>query len=594
MDTFMNNTNTDDDRHRVVVLFGSQTGTAEETSLRLAMQCRGSAFRCHVSPLDAYDIKNLVNEKILIFVCATTGQGEPPDNMKRFWKFIMRKNLPSSSLDDVKFAVLGLGDSSYAKFNFIAKKLHRRLEMLGGRPLVEVGLADDQHEWGSDAVIDKWVTKLWGTLLRDFPTPAGKSSPLGNSLPPPGYHVATYKKENNQEIREQEFGTFDEKHPFEAKLIENRRVTSEGHFQDTRLISFDISSAQSDLVYQPGDVVMIKPQNLEENVKEFLEILSLDPDDLLTFDPIEDDDITMDLPRPVTLQRLASEYLDFMSVPRRSFFQLLSHLAKDENEREKLIEFGSPEGTDERYSYANRPRRTILEVLQDFHHTASVIPLNRILDVFPLIRPRAFSIASSPTRHKGELHILVAVVRYKTRLHKPRRGLCSTWLSRLREGETAKLWLRSGGIRFPWERPCVMIGPGTGIAPFRSAAHERHQVGESGDVIFFGCRNELGDFYFRDEWEEMKVRLHVAFSRDQEEKIYVQHKIAQCGSELWDLIDRRGAYIYVAGNSKNMPDQVKEAFLELLRNNGNMTPEQATDYVTKLQQSKRYQQETWS
>lgn len=291
---------------------------------------------------------------------------------------------------------------------------------------------------------------------------------------------------------------------------------------------------------------------------------------------------------------------------------MLQHFSHDELEKEKLNEFSTPEGTDERYSYANRPRRTILEVFQDFHKCAKSIPLFRLLEIIPSIQPRAFSIASSPTKHRNEIHLLVAVVKYKTILHFPREGLCSTWLSTLAPGSKVPIWIKTGGIYFSAQKdlkeggdkpvdlsfPCIMIGPGTGVAPFRSAIHERVCNGLKDNVLFFGCRNRCGDFYFEKEWQHLiengYLTLHTAFSRDQESKVYVQDKITQEGKMLWDLVKNKRANIFVAGNSKNMPDGVRNSFLQIFQKFGEMTENEAFQFYETLQKEKRYQQETWS
>uniref|UniRef100_H2Z1M2 NADPH-dependent diflavin oxidoreductase 1 n=1 Tax=Ciona savignyi TaxID=51511 RepID=H2Z1M2_CIOSA len=587
-------TSTEMERVRVVMLYGSQTGTAEEVTSNLVMQSRGSLFKCTACALDDYLVKDLVNEEMVVFVCSTTGQGEPPDNMKRFWKFIMRKNLPVTCLSGLKFGVLGLGDSSYAKYNFIAKKLFRRLQNLGGEILVPLGLADDQHEWGCDAVVDEWSRGLWQKLISIYPIKDGVRSAVVYSLDWP--LVTVFKvtmnemhmeaqKEQQQQAKPNHL-EFSKKNPYLAALTGNQRVTATEHFQslvldiqnrdviyslyilfqDTRLISLDISAVVDKMRYEPGDVVMVQPRNLPHNVNALLGKTN------------DDDDSTTSLPKQATtLREIATNYLDFMS-------------------KEKLVELGQPEGTDERYSYANRPRRTILEVLQDFHLTASKISLERIFDIFPPIQPRAFSIASSPTRHRGKLQILVAVVRYKTRLQLPRQGVCSTWLASLQPNDRVPVWLKRGGIRFPAKQHCILIGPGTGIAPFRSAAHERTSNGNAGrcTTVFFGCRKSSSDFYFRDEWEDLDVDLHVACSRDQEDKIYVQHRIKEQGEKIWRLVSDENASVFVAGNSKSMPDDVKSTFLEIFRVHGAMTSQEADDYCRTMQSVKRYQQETWS
>ncbi|TWW66953.1 NADPH-dependent diflavin oxidoreductase 1 [Takifugu flavidus] len=277
------------------VLYGSQTGSAQDTAHRVARQARRKQIQVQVLPLDSYNVANLISETLVVFVCATTGQGDPPDNMKNFWRFIFKKSLPLGSLSQLDCAVLGLGDSSYAKFNFVAKKLYKRLVQLGASMLLPVGLADDQHHLGFTA----------------------------------------------------------------------------------------------------GDVVMMYPQNSPEDVEQFRQLLSLDLEAIFTLQPTHSTAVPCRIPQPCTMLYLVENILDISSVPRRSFFELLSTFATNELEREKLLEFSSPADQEELHSYCNRPRRTILEVLADFPHTTAELRVDYLLDLFPEIQPRSFSIASS-------------------------------------------------------------------------------------------------------------------------------------------------------------------------------------------------------
>ncbi|XP_012378956.1 NADPH-dependent diflavin oxidoreductase 1 isoform X4 [Dasypus novemcinctus] len=522
----------------LLVLFGSQTGTAEDVSQRLGRDARRRRLGCRVQALDSYPLVNLINESLVIFVCATTGQGDPPDNMKNFWRFIFRKNLPSTSLCQMDFAVLGLGDSSYPKFNFVAKKLHRRLLQLGGSALLPVGLGDDQHELGPDAAVDPWLRDLWEKVLGLHPLPPGLD------VIPPGV-------------------------PFTA-----------------------------------GDLAMIQPENAASHVQRFCQVLGLAPDQCFTLQPREPDTACpAQLPQPCTVQHLVSQYLDIASVPRRSFFELLACLSPNELEREKLLELSSAQGQEALHEYCSRPRRTILEVLCDFPHSAGAIPPDYLLDLVPPIRPRAFSIASSLLARPCRLQILVAVVRYQTRLQEPRRGLCSSWLASLDPGQgpvQVPLWVRSGGLAFPDtpDTPVVMVGPGTGVAPFRAAIQERVAQGQKGNFLFFGCRRRDQDFYWEAEWQELEERgcltLVTAFSRDQEQKVYVQHRLRQHGPLIWDLLDRQGAYFYLAGNAKSMPADVTDALTAIFQEEGGLPGPDAASYLARLQRSGRFQAETWA
>ncbi|XP_008574696.1 PREDICTED: NADPH-dependent diflavin oxidoreductase 1 isoform X2 [Galeopterus variegatus] len=529
--------------------------------------------------------------------------------MKNFWRFIFRKNLPSTSLCQMDFAVLGLGDSSYAKFNFVAKKLHRRLLQLGANALLPACLGDDQHELGPDAAIDPWLQDLWEKVRRLYPTPVDLPViPPGVPLPP---------KFTLQFLQEAPSASSEEPHganpdpqgppsalqPFLAPMVANQRVTGPSHFQDVRLIEFDITG--SSLSFAAGDVVLIQPSNSAGHVQKFCQLLGLDPDQCFVLQPREPGvSCPSRLPQPCSVRHLVSQYLDIASVPRRSFFELLACLSPHELEREKLLEFSSAQGQEELCEYCSRPRRSILEVLCDFPHTAGAIPPDYLLDLIPAIRPRAFSIASSLLACPSRLQILVAVVQYQTRLKEPRRGLCSSWLASLAPGQgrpvRVPLWVQPGGLAFPetLNTPVIMVGPGTGVAPFHAAIQERVAQGQTGNFLFFGCRRRDQDFYWEAEWRDLEKRgcltLVTAFSQEQDQKVYVQHRLQEHGPLVWELLDRQGAYFYLAGNAKYMPADVSEALTSIFQEEGGLSGPDAATYLARLQRTLRFQTETWA
>uniref|UniRef100_A0A8C5Z4V0 NADPH-dependent diflavin oxidoreductase 1 n=1 Tax=Marmota marmota marmota TaxID=9994 RepID=A0A8C5Z4V0_MARMA len=558
---------------------------------------------------------NLIREPLVVFVCATTGQGDPPDNMKNFWRFIFRKNLPSTSLCQMDFAVLGLGDSSYAKFNFVAKKLHRRLLQLGASALLPICLGDDQHELGPDATIDPWLGDLWEKVLELYPVPIDLPV-IPHGVPLPSKFTLQFLPEApNPSSKESclaisdSLGPPSESQPFLAPMVTNQRVTGPSHFQDVRLIEFDITD--SGISFAAGDVVLIQPSNSAAHIQQFCHVLGLDPSQCFVLQPREPDvPCPPGLPQPCSVWQLVSQYLDMASVPRRSFFELLACLSPHELEREKLLELSSAQGQEDLCEYCSRPRRTILEVLCDFPHTAGAIPPDYLLDLIPQIRPRAFSIASSLLVHPRRLQILVAVVQYRTRLKEPRRGLCSSWLASLdpKKGPVqVPLWVRPGGLAFPEtpDTPVIMVGPGTGVAPFRAAVQERVAQGQTGNFLFFGCRWRDQDFYWGDEWQELEKRgcltLVTAFSREQTypcylqgQKVYVQHRLRELGPLVWELLDHRGAYFYLAGNAKYMPTDVMEALMSIFQEEGGLSHPNAATYLARLQRTLRFQTETWA
>lgn len=232
------------------------------------------------------------------------------------------------------------------------------------------------------------------------------------------------------------------------------------------------------------------------------------------------------LNRPLPLVTIATQFWDLNALPRARAFEVLAYNCENELEKEKLLEFASFEGQEDLLSYVNRPRRTVLEVLQDFRHATSKLTLNMLFELFQPIKQRPFSIASSMLSNR--LDLLAAVVEYQTRLKAPRKGLCSNWLKSLQLGDRVRVSIKKGSFEFPLDAdtPLVMVGPGTGLAIFRGILQDYELRGDAAGnklVLFFGCRNEEKDFHCRDELKRMEhegsVKLICAFSRDQEDKM---------------------------------------------------------------------------
>ena len=510
--------------------------------------------------------------------------------MKKAWKFLLRRSLPPTSLQSQSFGVLGLGDSSYPKFNHVAKKLSKRLLQLGGQQVVSTGLGDDQHDLGPDFVVDSWLERWWGVVLERWPLPRGLEPVPWDVLPPSRFTVTWLEKGQEVEgLKELEVPS--QERPLLAPLLSCERQTPSSHFQDVRLVRMEAPS----LSYSPGDVALVQPSNLAESIDTFFELFpSLDPDALFLIKPtcpltpLPPGHL---LPQPCSVRQAVTTYLDLQAVPRRYFFELLSHFSQEEQEREKCQEFNTAEGQQDLYSYCNRPRRTVLEVLYDFRHTTPHIPFQYLLDLLPPIKPRSFSIASAPSLHGDVLELLVAVVTYRSSLVAPRRGLCSSWLASLEKGALVPVWVRRGALTFPpAPAPVVMVGPGTGVAPFRSFSLESKSNRRL--VLFFGSRSENADFYFKDEWSEAGVEVVTAFSRDQEDKVYVQHRLGERRQLLLELLlDQRGSF-YVAGSSKAMPAAVREEVVAALATR--LGEEGAEAWVEAMEREGRYQTETWS
>ncbi|KAJ6637955.1 NADPH-dependent diflavin oxidoreductase 1 [Pseudolycoriella hygida] len=584
---------------KITILYGSQTGTAQDLAEQIYRESKLYHFNGPVQSMDCYDVTNLINEAIVIFVCSTTGQGDEPDNMKSFWRFLLRRNLPSDSLRNLRYGVLGLGDSSYSKFNFVAKRLGKRLSQLGGREILPVGLCDDQHDLGASGVYFPWIADCWKKLLDICPLPAGLN--VLTSIPQQykwNILIVDDNKENiggvkpdNADIYEGCVDPVFDK-PFATKVLSNVRITSENHFQDVRLISFNSKHVQ----WSPGDVFVVRPFNSEEKVQDLFNLFSehnlqLYPETLIQCHQIDAEmPIPAHLKRPLTLKTVATQLWDLNAIPRPRSFELLLINCKNELEREKLLEFTTAEGQQDLFAYANRPRRTIVETLRDFPHAMSQLNLQTIFELFQPMKSRSFSIASSKVSEK--LDILLAIVEYKTMLQAPRLGLCSNWLKTLEPGDEVRGVIKKGTFRVPTNNaPIVMVGPGTGLAPFRSILQDQQKKwnGHQEFVLFFGCRSEAKDFHCRDELEAMTLsgflRLFTAFSRDQQDKIYVQHKIREENVLLKDLLITKCGTFMVAGSSKTMPNSVKEALRIALGVD--------ETYIEEMIRNGRYQEETW-
>ncbi|KAJ3329479.1 NADPH-dependent diflavin oxidoreductase 1 [Blyttiomyces sp. JEL0837] len=389
-------------------------------------------------------------------------QGDEPANMKRFWKFLLRKALPADSLSGMNYAVFGLGDSSYAKFNFPAKKLFKRLAALGGKAILPRGDGDDQHYLGLDGTLDPWIRDLWVALDAMYPMPPEFVSDS----------VTTSQRFSS----ESSIG--------EAVVVKNERITAPSHFQDVRHFEFQIGDAGKS--YEPGDVMIIYPQNLPSDVASVIEHFSWEDvaDRPFTLKPTRSD---VSMPKSwnatMTLRSALEYHLDIFGRPKRYFFELLSFFATDPLHKDKLLEFASAAGQDDLYNYCHKPRRTYFEVLQDF--VSVKLPLEYIFDLIPPMRPRSYSISSSPRMFPGFIHITVGLVHYRTALKKPREGVCSRWMVTLKANDVVRYQIGKGIMALPRDTAskCLFLAPGTGVAPMRSFIQERIFNELSGAVL---------------------------------------------------------------------------------------------------------------
>lgn len=406
------------------------------------------------------------------------------------------------------------------------KKLHKRLLQLGAQEFYPRGEGDERHDEGTDGTLIPWTTDLCKTLCEEYPLPPDILPIPPYELLPPKYIIQSDNPIMNDTTVEIHRGPS----AFTAVLQKNERLTPQSHFQDVRLLEFSMSRPTD---HAPGDAASILPQNPPNVVEEFLSIASVDtdPDQLIvikTNPQATNTSSVITFQNPITLRSILTHYLDIAAIPRRSFFSFISAFTSDITHRDRLLEFTDPQYLDELYDYTTRPRRSIIEVLQEF--SSVKIPIPYLLEAIPRIRPRLFSIASSSLQYpidKPQIDLLVAIVKYRTVIKKIRQGLCTRYIASLPVGAKLSITISKGGLSpktGEQQTPVLMVGPGTGVAPMRALTWDRvlnrgEKKGEN--LLCFGSRGKDVDYFFKDEWEKLRVDkmanfdVMPAFSRDQ-------------------------------------------------------------------------------
>lgn len=609
---------------KLTILYGSETGNCQDLAKIVAwtvtakVRKASQSLAVQVMPCDDYPIEQLPEERLVLFICSTTGVGEEPQNMKRFWRLLLRRDLPSDSLSQLSFAVIGLGDSSYLKYNFVAKKLHKRLLNLGANSLLELALGDDQHDLGPYVKIDPWLQEFYSQFVLH--------SPEGNAeedhLIEPSFSFDFLDDELNKSAssknEESPSSTtkFDELTPYEATVVANDRVTAEQHFQDVRLLGLAI---EEPFRYKLGDVCSVYPENSDQDVETFLAMFK--DERLLGGDSsrrrflmtvrqgcsswIAKSSYYYHLLRhrnPCSVFELVKRYMDINSIPKRSFFHLFHRFSQNDLERDLLRRFALGTDLDELYEYVNRPKRSILEVMADFPHTSPHVPFHYLLDLIPAICARPYSVASTPATSAHQVDLLYAVVNYRTRLRKPRLGLCTNWLASRTTGDRVRIFLRPSNFALPADhadRPLVMVGAGTGVAPFRAFIHHRAQEGIPANWLFFGCRYQDQDYYLAEEWKQLAERtlltVFEAFSRQNpdQSKVYVQNRLVEQRELVFRLLIQENGLLWVAGKSQQYPQLVREAIADILKHQMDGDDKQVDDLISRLELRKRIQFECW-
>ncbi|CAD7384679.1 assimilatory sulfite reductase (NADPH) flavoprotein subunit [Xanthomonas arboricola] len=547
---------------RLTVLYGSQTGNARREAEQLAAEAEAAGLSVRLLRADQYPTRELASERLLYVVISTQGEGDPPDDAIGLVEFLASRRAPK--LPELKYAVLGLGDSSYADFCGIARRIDDRLAELGGSRVQPRGEAD----LDIDSVAAPWRTqalKHAREQLRSGP-PSATITPLRSSAAAP---------------------VWSHQQPFPAELLANQIVSGRDFkgpqfrvyaLPSKRVRHLEFSLEGSGLSYEPGDALGIRHRNPPALVDAVLETLRLDGHAAVT----------------VGEETLAlHEWL----ATRRELTKLSRPLLAAHAERARADELQALLTPTQTAGLASLlADHQLIDVLRrwpaDWDHAGLLAALR------PLT-PRLYSIASSRKRVGEEVHLVVDELTYQAHGH-AHLGSASGFLAALREGDTAPVYIEPNArFRLPadTDRDILMIGPGTGVAPFRGFVQERAETGARGrNWLFFGAQHFNTDFLYQAEWQQALQRgelhaLEVAFSRDQAEKIYVQHRLRARGAEVYAWL-QGGAHLYVCG-AIGMGKDVHAALLDIVAAHGALDAESAAAYLTRLQVEGRYARDVY-
>ncbi|HEY8241736.1 MAG TPA: sulfite reductase subunit alpha, partial [Kiritimatiellia bacterium] len=491
-------------------------------------------------------------------------------NAKGLWENLNPPDLPS--LAHLEFSVLALGDTVYATFCDAGKKFDARLEQLGAKRIHSRVDCDKDY----DAAFAGWlkgVTAALRATSSDTSRAASASALMVTAdmeAAPPGAAALAAEEEISYSSR----------NPFGAVLAHNRRLSLEGSEKETR--HFEIALDGSGLAYEAGDALGVMPRNCAELVGDVLTVLGCDGEE--------------GVPGPkgetVSLRKALLECYDLRQLPR-PFVEEVALRSGDERLGELLTTAGKPDL--DRYLWG----REVIDLLLE--HPGAKFKPGEFVALLRKLQHRLYSISSSPKVTPGHVHLTVAAVRYEAH-GRNRKGVCSTFLAdRSGDGSSVGIFIQANkGFRPPADgsKPAIMIGPGTGVAPFRAFLQERRATGAAGrNWLFFGDQRMKSDYLYREEFEAMRNdgflhRLDTAFSRDQAEKIYVQHRMLEKAPELFAWLEE-GAHLYVCGDASRMAKDVDRALHEVIATAGGRTPDQAAEYVKRLQKEKRYQRDVY-
>jgi sulfite reductase (NADPH) flavoprotein alpha-component len=536
----------------LTILFGSRTGNGEGLAKKAKLLAEQKGLKVTLKSMESYRTRDLQTEKNLLVIVSTHGDGVPPFSAQELHEFIYGKRAPK--LEGVNYAVLALGDSSYFQFCKTGKDFDEQLEKLGAKRLVPILTCDLDFEIPALEWIKSTLDKFGGEV-------SGQSQTSTQVIQP-----SALSQHENEPVK------YTKKNPFKAPLFE--KVALHGKPGERQTLHLELAADDEGLTYEPGDSAGVFPLNPTGLIEEVLKVTSLNGSEELEISGTKST-LYNSLRRHFELSKITTDvvkrYLEFTPNPKL----------------QKLID--QPEKFKE-YLYG----RDIADLFQDFPTKVTAGDLSKLLRP---IQPRSYSISSSPLACPGELHLTVSVVNYENN-GRARRGACSGYLAEVDiENEQVPIFIESNpNFRLPKneETPIVMIGAGTGIAPYRAFVQHREMSEKRGKSwLFFGNRNFETEFLYQTEWQNFLktgalTKMSVAFSRDGSKKEYVQHRLIENSAELFHWLEE-GAHFYICGDMKSMAGDVQKALVKIVEKEGALNPESAQEYINNLQKERRLQ-----
>ncbi|RIL72795.1 assimilatory sulfite reductase (NADPH) flavoprotein subunit [Staphylococcus devriesei] len=542
------------EKRAITLLYGSETGNAQGLAEIFEERLSNIGHKVTLKAMDDFKAKNLKNVEDLFIITSTQGEGDPPDNAAELHEFIHGRKAPK--LEGVRFSVLALGDQTYEFFCQTGRDFDRKLGELGAERIYERVDCDVDYE--EDA--EKWMANVIKAI--DTETKGTQSEQVVS-----------------ESIKSAKEKKFSKANPYEAEVLENINLNGQGSNKETRHIEFLLDNFGEE--YEVGDCLVVLPQNDPALVDLLISTLGWDPNEQV---PITDEGDTLSLEEALTSHFEITKLTKPLLLNAASFFDNdeLSEKTEDREWVQNYIE-----------------GRDFIDLLNDFA-TTELQPEN-LYQLLRKLPPREYSISSSYQALPDEVHITVGAVRYNTH-GRERSGVCSVqFAERIQPGDTVPIYLkRNPNFKFPTEgdTPVIMIGPGTGVAPFRAYMQEREERGFKGNTwLFFGDQHFTTDFLYQTEWQEwlkdgVLGKMDVAFSRDTDEKVYVQHRIAEHSEEFNQWL-QNGASIYICGDEKHMAKDVHQAIRNVLVKEQNLSEEEAEDYLKQMKKDKRYQRDVY-